>query len=131
MIKFNCFALGLFCLMTSATSMADSQIVCTRDMATLGSPNYTKKCHDDFYKQQWLDNQRQQLELQKQQLEHQKRMDEYNLQMQKEQTRQQKIAQLQKQCAQEPSAQPSAVCNAINNHIKYGLPLSDEQLGLQ
>lgn len=90
---------------------------------------------DDFWKQQYLENQRQQQILEQQRLELEKKKFKYEQQQVLQQKRQERIAQLQQMCIQKPVEQMSlserSLCNALENNIKYGSPLTDEQLGIK
>jgi hypothetical protein len=90
--------------------------------------------HDDFWKQQYLLQREQQLQQQKSQDELEKQrlaLDREKLAMAHLKRRDQRIAELQQQCAQSDffkSNQP--LCQKINNHLQFGIPISDADLGV-
>lgn len=87
--------------------------------------NPSNRSQDDFWKQQYIENQKQQLELEKQKFKYKKKLN-------KQQARQQRIMQLQQNCSEQSFKDMNlALCNAIANNVNYGTPITDEQLGLK
>jgi hypothetical protein len=100
------------------------------------STNTSSIQNDVFWKQQYLENQKQQQQqLEQQKLELEKQKFKYEQQQILQQKRQERIMQLQQFCNEKTknpmSSSDQSLCNAVENNIKFGIPLTDQQLGIK
>lgn len=101
---------------------------------SMSSPACVIIIRKNLYDYAYIENQRRLIKLKEQQFEYQKQRDKQKDDEQKQALRQQRITEMHKSCLDNSdkikNSSQQVLCNAIENHLNYGMPISDSQLGV-
>lgn len=113
------------------SDMAQEMLNACLNSSSIRSNECTIILQQNLYTEAYIENQRRLIELKEKKFKYQQEQDKKREEQQKQVLRQQRIAELHKYCTSgniPPASQ--AQCNAVENHLNFGLPIADEQLGI-
>lgn len=94
----------------------------------------SSRCDAACWRQRYYALKQEQLQLEKRCLRQREKNVQRRQRMRHKELRQAKLEQLRQQCANKDlttaSISDKSLCNVVNNHFAYGMPITDEQLGI-
>lgn len=133
-------ALLLLCLFLAAASFGGTTVTIMDKQALLNqclqsnainSPACIIIQQQNLYSREFIENQRRIIELRDRQFRYQQERDRQQDEQQKQALREQRMQSLRKNCLENKTLAQQPLCIAIENHYNFGMPVSDEQLGLR